>query len=119
MSAGRETRASSQIQCSPQAPRAVWRHADRTGCIPWRLPMRALIWKEWREHLKWVPLPGLVILLVFLIDRPDEPMPDFTEAFFFGLTAVGFAAALGFLQVFFEAHGDKRSLLLHRPMDRS
>ena len=31
--------------------------------------MKALIFKEWREHLKWVPLPGLVILLVFFIEN--------------------------------------------------
>ena len=36
------------------------------------------------------------------------------------LTAAVFpGAALGFLQVFFEARGDKRSLLLHRPISRS
>ncbi len=78
--------------------------------------MKALIWKEWREHLKWVALPGLVIMMVFLIDIPDEPMPDVTGALLFGLTAAVFGAALGFLQIFFEAHGDKRSLLLHRPL---
>src|SRR5260370_10619192 len=81
--------------------------------------MKALIWKEWRENLKWVPLPGLVILLVFLIDKPDEPMLGVTDAYFFCLTAVVFGAALGFLQVFFEAHGDKHSILLHRPLSPS
>lgn len=81
--------------------------------------MKELIWKEWRENLKWIPLPGLVILLVFLIDKPDEPMPDFTGAFLLCLTAVAFAAALGFVQIFFEAKDDKRSVLLHRPLSRS
>ncbi len=81
--------------------------------------MKALILKEWRENLKWVPLPGLVILLVFLIDKPDQPMPAATDAYYLCLTAVVFGAALGFLQIFFEAHGDKRSLLLHRPISRS
>jgi len=81
--------------------------------------MKALIWKEWRENLKWVPVPGLVILLVFFIDKPDEPMHYVTDAYYFCLTAVVFGAALGFLQVFFESHGDKRSLLLHRPISRS
>ena len=68
-----------------------------------RPAMKSLIWKEWREHLKWVPLPGLAILLVFLIDKPEEPMPWSTGAYFFCLIAVGFGAALGFLQVFFES----------------
>ena len=81
--------------------------------------MIALIWKEWRENFKWIPLPGLVILLVFYIDKPDEPMLRPTDAYFFCLTAVVFGAALGFVQVFFEAHGDKRSILMHRPMSPS
>ena len=78
--------------------------------------MKSLIWKEWREHFKWVLLPGLVILLVFSIEKPEEPMPGSTAAYYYCLTAVVFAAALGFLQIVFEAHGDKRSLLLHRPL---
>jgi hypothetical protein len=78
--------------------------------------MKSLIWKEWRENLKWVPLPGLVILLVFLIEKPDEPMLNATDAYYFCLTAVVFGAALGFLQIFFEGHGDKRAVLVHRPL---
>jgi hypothetical protein len=78
--------------------------------------MKSLIWKEWREHLKWVPLPGLVIFLVFSIEKPEEPMPWSNAAYYYCLTAVVFGAALGFLQIVFEAHGDKRSLLLHRPL---
>jgi hypothetical protein len=81
--------------------------------------MKALVWKEWRENFKWVPLPGLVILLVFLIDKPDEPVFDLTDSYFLCLTSVVFGAALGFVQIFFEAQGDKRSLLLHRPLSPS
>jgi hypothetical protein len=81
--------------------------------------MKSLIWKEWRENLKWFPLPGLVILLVTLINRPLTPMPDVTGAYFRCLIAAVFGAALGFLQIFFEAYGDQRSLLLHRPISRS
>jgi hypothetical protein len=81
--------------------------------------MKSLIWKELRENLRWVPLPGLVILLVFFLDKPEEPMLDYTGSFFFALTAVAFGAALGFVQIFFEAHGDKRSILMHRPMSPS
>src|SRR2546425_6048923 len=81
--------------------------------------MKTQIWKEWLENLKWVPLPGLVILLVFFIDKPMTPMPDVTQAFFYGLTAVVFGAALGFVQIYFDGHGDKRSLLLHRPLSPS
>src|SRR4029077_4035877 len=85
----------------------------------WRVAMKALIWKELRENLKWVPFPGLVVLLVFLVDKPDSPMPDATDAFFFAVTGVVFGAGLGFLQVFFETQGDKRSILLHRPLSAS
>jgi hypothetical protein len=81
--------------------------------------MKSLIWKEFRENCKWVPLPGLVILLVFLMNKPLEPMPDITGTFFFCLTGVVFGAGLGFVQIFLEAHGDKRSLLLHRPLSPS
>jgi hypothetical protein len=78
--------------------------------------MRSLIWKELRENIKWVPVPGLVILLVFLIEKPGQPMLDRTDAYFFCLTAVVFGLALGFLQVIFEAQGDKRAVLMHRPL---
>ncbi len=81
--------------------------------------MRALICKEWRENMKWVALPSLVILLVFLVDRPDEPMFDTTDAYFLCLIPAVFGAALGFIQVYFEGHGDNRSLLLHRPLHSS
>jgi len=53
--------------------------------------MKALILKEWRENFKWVPLPGLVILLVFYIDKPDEPMLGVTDAYFFCLADKGTA----------------------------
>jgi hypothetical protein len=78
--------------------------------------MKELLWKELQEHGKWLPLPGLVILLVFVLDRPDVPMFDTTAGYFFCLIAVAFGAALGFVQVYFEGHGDKRSMLLHRPL---
>jgi hypothetical protein len=81
--------------------------------------MKSLILKELRENIKWAPLPGLVVLLVFLIDKPDSPMADATDSFFFALTAVVFGASLGFVQVFFEGQGDKRSILLHRPLSAS
>jgi hypothetical protein len=81
--------------------------------------MKSLIWKELRENLGWVPLPSLVILLVFLIEKPSQPVLDTTDSYFFCLTAVVFGLGMGFLQVIFEAHGDKRSVLLHRPLTPS
>src|SRR6516165_7133173 len=80
--------------------------------------MKSLIWKEWRENLKWVPLPTLVIIgPIFLFGLP--PLMDAGFSFFVGLVMVVFGAALGFVQLFFESSGDKRSLLLHRPLSSS
>jgi hypothetical protein len=80
--------------------------------------MKSLIWKEWRENLKWTPLPALVILGSFgLLGLP--PLMDQGFLFFVGLVEIVFAAALGFVQIYFESSGDKRSLLLHRPMGSS
>src|SRR5262249_45265862 len=80
--------------------------------------MKSLLWKEWRENIKWIPLPALLILgptAVFGL------MPIMNEGWllFVGLVAIVFGAALGFMQVFSEASGDKRSLLLHRPLSSS
>jgi hypothetical protein len=82
--------------------------------------MKSLICKEWREHLKWAAVPSLVILLpIFLLGAPDEPMFGVTGGFILYLVAAVFGAALGFLQVFFESRGDHRAILLHRPLSRS
>jgi hypothetical protein len=82
--------------------------------------MKSLLWKEWRENLKWAGLPALVIFLpLLLLGSPDEPIADVTGAVLFFLTACVFGALLGFLQVFSEARGDQRALLLHRPLSRS
>ena len=70
------------------------------------------------DRLPRVPLPSLAILLVFLIARPQEAMPDVTSVCFHCLIAAVFGAALGFVQIYFDGHGDKRSLLLHRPLSR-
>jgi hypothetical protein len=80
--------------------------------------MKALVWKECRENCKWAVLPTLVIggLIAFL--GPPSLM-DGGSLFIVGLIAAGFGAVLGFLQVFSESRGDKRSLLLHRPLGRS
>jgi hypothetical protein len=82
--------------------------------------MRSLIWKEVRENLKWAGVPALLILLpLLLLGAPDEPVPSLTGMLLLYLIAALFGALLGFLQVFFEARGDQRALLLHRPLSRS
>jgi hypothetical protein len=80
--------------------------------------MKGLIWKEFRENLKWVAVPSLVIgaLVAFL-----GPPPLMNDSFLLVLSLIAavFGAVLGFLQVSSESQGDKRSLLLHRPLVRS
>jgi hypothetical protein len=81
--------------------------------------MKVLIWKEFRENLKWAAVPILLFLLpLLLLGGPAEP-PAGMHLFGFHITAALFGAGLGFVQVFFESRGDKRSLLLHRPISHS
>jgi hypothetical protein len=80
--------------------------------------MKSLIWKEWRENFKWVGLPSLLLLGPMILTG----VPMLLEVYYvFGVSIVAglFGALLGFLQMFSEARGDKRSLLLHRPLSRS
>src|SRR5262245_8891692 len=81
--------------------------------------MRSLLWKECQANLKWAVLPSLLILVpMVLLGGPGEP-PAGTDLFAWHILAAVFGAVLGFLQVFFEARGDPRALLLHRPLSRS
>jgi hypothetical protein len=81
--------------------------------------MRSLRWKECHENLKWAGLPALLVLVpTVLLGGPQEPMFGGGGMLLFLIAAV-FGAALGFLQFFFEARGDHRSLLLHRPLSPS
>jgi hypothetical protein len=80
--------------------------------------MRSLIWKEWRENVMWAAVPSLLILGAM----PLFGVPLLVDASYLGylsLVAGLSGALLGFLQVFPEATGDKRSLLLHRPLSPS
>jgi hypothetical protein len=80
--------------------------------------MKSLLWKEWRENLPWTVAPSVLIFgATALFGAP--PLMDETALFIAGMIAAVFGAALGFLQIFFESSGDKRSLLLHRPLSRS
>lgn len=79
--------------------------------------MKSLIWKECHENLKWAVLPALVLGGLVFLGRP--PLMHPALLLFLSPIAALSGAVLGFLQVFFESDGDKRSLLLHRPMSRS
>jgi hypothetical protein len=77
--------------------------------------MKSLIWKEWHENIKWTPLPTALILgPIGVLGLP--PLMNEVFLVFMGLVAIVFGAALGFVQMIFESSGDKRSLLLHRPL---
>jgi hypothetical protein len=81
--------------------------------------MKALLWKECHANLKWAALPSLPIFVpMVLLGGPGTP-PTGDELFSWHILAAVFGAVLGFLQVFFEAHGDQRALLLHRPLSPS
>jgi hypothetical protein len=80
--------------------------------------MRSLLWKEAQENLKWAVLPLLVLGGLMALLGPPSLM-NYGALLVLGMIAAVFAAALGFLQVFPESHGDKRSLLLHRPVSPS
>jgi hypothetical protein len=80
--------------------------------------MKSLIWKEWRENFKWAVLPVLLLGGLMLLLGPPSLM-NYGALLICGLIAAVFGAVLGFLQVFPESHGDKRSLLLHRPLSAS
>jgi len=82
--------------------------------------MKAIIWKELRENLKWAALCTVVVALALAsvaseVKRwgrnpfgDDAPTPM--------LIGAVFACLLGFLQVFVELRRDQWALLAHRPM---
>jgi hypothetical protein len=80
--------------------------------------MKSLLWKEWRENFKWAPLPSILILGPMVLTGIPVLL-DEVYCFVMSLVAALFGAMLGFLQLFSEARGEKRSLLLHVPLARS
>jgi hypothetical protein len=80
--------------------------------------VRSLIWKEWRENLKWAVVPSILLLgPMFFFGVPMLLEQKYLA--YVSLVAGLSAALLGFLQVFAEARGDKHSLLMHRPLTPS
>jgi hypothetical protein len=80
--------------------------------------MRSLIWKEWRENLKWAALPSFLILGPMILFGAPLLVSDKYLAYV-SLVAGLTGAMLGLLQVLSEASGDKRSVLWHRPLSPS
>jgi hypothetical protein len=77
--------------------------------------MKSLLWKECQENGKWAALPLLLLGGLMVLLGPPSLM-NYGALLVLGLIAAVFGAVLGFLQVFPESHGDRRSLLLHRPL---
>jgi hypothetical protein len=79
--------------------------------------MKSLLWKELHETAKWAALPLLFggIMAVY------GPRPCINQQFLLLVSLVGMVlgGALGYLQVASEARGDRRALLLHRPLSPS
>jgi hypothetical protein len=84
--------------------------------------MKSLLWKEWRENFKWAALALFVsggLAWFFMYDPPwPESLMHSGFLLIMSLVSAAFAAILGFLQIFTEAGGDRRALLLHRPLGR-
>jgi hypothetical protein len=80
--------------------------------------MKAVIWKECHENVKWAAVPLLLLGAIMAFLGPPGLM-EYRFLLFLSLVAALTAATLGFLQIVFDARGDRRALLLHRPMSRT
>jgi hypothetical protein len=80
--------------------------------------VRSLLWKEWRENLKWAAVPSILLLGPMIFFGVPMLLEEKYLAYV-SLVAGLSGALLGFLQVFAEARGDKRSMLMHRPLTPS
>lgn len=92
--------------------------------------MKAIFFKELREQLKWALLGMLAVgvaLAVTLRARvsplglsfPEDALVDEGFLTCLGLGSAALGLLLGFLAIFSESSPDRRSLLLHRPLQRS
>lgn len=77
--------------------------------------MKSLLWKEFRENAKWAAFPLLLFGGIFAV-YGARPCLDGNFLMLVSAIAALFGGVLGFLQVWSESHGDRRALLLHRPL---
>ena len=81
--------------------------------------MQSLIWKELRENFRWAALALLPasVLAYATVSHPNAlTMISPNYLFLTSVVAAAFGGTLGFLQVFAESRGDRRALLVHRPL---
>lgn len=80
--------------------------------------MKSLLWKEFRENAKWAAFPLLLFGGILAVYGP-RPCLDGQFLMLVSAVAALFGGVLGFLQVSGESQGDRRALLLHRPLSAS
>jgi hypothetical protein len=81
--------------------------------------VKSLIWKECHENLRWAVLamlPGSVLAYATVSHPNALTMISPHYVFLTSLFAAVFGGTLGLLQVCFESRGERRALLLHRPL---
>ena len=79
--------------------------------------MKTIVWKEIREHARWVPLGVIAIAIVLILQwRASFLIFDGTKMLqsLVGLVASGIAICLGALQSWPDHRPAARALLLHR-----
>jgi len=82
--------------------------------------MKTIIWKELREHARWIPL-GMIPMIIFLVLKWrsnelifDEYGSSLSLSSLVGLVASGVALCLGILQSWPDQRPAAHALLLHR-----
>jgi hypothetical protein len=84
--------------------------------------MKTIVWKELREHARWVPLGAMPIIMILLLkwwsfDLVFDPAyyaSSLSLAWLVGVVAGGVAVCLGVLQSWPDQRPAARALLLHR-----
>lgn len=84
--------------------------------------MKTLLWKEWREVVRWLPASMLLIIALLWVTLPSAN-PNaagfaLTAAPLVGIGAAAMALALGLVQTLPEQRTGARGLLLTRPVTR-
>lgn len=78
--------------------------------------MKTVLWKEFRENLKWT---AILLLLIFgYMAAFGACLCDSFFAYVSFVSAI-FGSVLGIVQTTFESGGDRRALFLHRPIGRT
>ncbi len=84
--------------------------------------MKTMLWKEWRESVRWLPIPIVVFSMLLWLAMPDRGAGSqgFGDeiASLVGIAASITAGLIGVLQTLPESRTDTRGLLFGRPISR-